>query len=156
MFIVLFFHLFCLIQALLVFSYYLSFSFCLKALYSIFKVLQFKNKARRIQLKQIVIKAIHGPCAQTKLYLWNRCFFSFFSRRPMCKLSCTMASQIIPWPFVVCNVFYDFLLSYSYKTIRTCIAARWSGDSHTSSRCQVRSLLQEAHSPCVMRPLWIS
>jgi hypothetical protein len=42
-----------------------------------------KNKARGIQLKQIIIKAIHGSRGQTKLYLWNRCFpfflFFFFS-----------------------------------------------------------------------------
>lgn len=33
------------------------------------------------------------------------------------------------------------------KTMRTCIAARRSGDSHSSKRCQVLYLLEETHSP---------
>lgn len=37
----------------------------------------------------------------------------FFSR--MCKLSCTTASQMTPWSFVVCDVFCDFLPSYSIQ-----------------------------------------
>lgn len=39
----------------------------------------------------------------------------FFSRRLMCKLNCTTASQVTPWSFVVCDVFCDFLPSYSIK-----------------------------------------
>lgn len=39
----------------------------------------------------------------------------FFSRSPMYKLSCIKANQIIPQPFVACNVLCDFLPSYSIK-----------------------------------------
>lgn len=68
--------------------------------------------AGEIQLKKI-IRAIHGSCAQTKLYLWKS--FVFFPRNLMCKLSCSKASQIVPRPFVVCNVLCDFLPPYSIK-----------------------------------------
>lgn len=71
--------------------------------------------ARGLQLKNIIIGAIHVSCDQTKLYLWKSCFFFLFSRSLMCKLSFSKASQIIPWPFVVCNVLCDFLPSYSIK-----------------------------------------
>lgn len=37
----------------------------------------------------------------------------FFSR--MCKLSCTTASLMAPWSFVVCDVFCDFLPSHSIQ-----------------------------------------
>lgn len=33
----------------------------------------------------------------------------------MCKLSCTKASQITPWPCAACTVLCDFLPSYSGK-----------------------------------------
>lgn len=50
---------------------------------------------------------------------------------------------------------WHFTLLFN-KTMCTCIAARRSGDSQSSSRCQVLYLLEETHSPMCNENVWTS
>lgn len=66
--------LFCLLQVpLILFLFYLIFS--LPSSSFILKYYNPKRVAKEIQLKNN--EAIHGSCAQTKLYFWKSCLFFF-------------------------------------------------------------------------------